>query len=74
MFKGMLQNLAGLTSDRASVMKSFCKAFSENRKHLLETEQDKEFLHWNAHFLLGLNSERATIIVCHKKLQCLAVF
>ena len=51
-FKGMLKNLSGLMSDRASVMKSFDKAFSEKRKDLLETEEDMEFLHCNAHFLL----------------------
>ena len=56
-FKGMLKNLSGLMSDRASVMKSFDKAFSEKRKDLLETEEDMEFLHCNAHFLLGLSSE-----------------
>ena len=42
-------------SDRASVMKSFDTAFSDKRKAVTGTDKEMEFLHCNAHFLLGLS-------------------
>ena len=55
-FRTMLQNLSGLMSDRASVMKPFDKTFNENRKTLLDIEENMEYLHCNAHFLLGMST------------------
>ena len=56
-YRTMLSKMVGLMSDRASVMKSFDKIFNEHRKELLQTDESLEFLHCNAHFLLGLSSE-----------------
>jgi hypothetical protein len=55
-FKIMLTNLSGLMSDRASVMKSFDKEMNKARQRILETQEDLNFLHCNAHFLLGLSN------------------
>jgi hypothetical protein len=53
----MLEKLVSLMSDRVSVMKAFNKKFDEHRKELLDTEESLQFIHYNAHFLLGLSSE-----------------
>ena len=57
-YKAMLSNMTGVMSDRASVMKSFGRKLNETRqKELGQTETDNlEFLHCNAHFLLGLST------------------
>lgn len=61
-FKSMLEKLTGLMSDRASVMKSFNKAFDTQRQEKLMTQSNMEFLHCNAHFLLGLSSESEKVL------------
>ena len=66
-FRSMVRNLTGLMSDRASVMKSFNHKFNTKRKELLEMEEDMEFLHCNAHFLLGLSSACEKVIKTYQK-------
>ena len=55
-FKAMLTNMTGLMSDRASVMKSFGRKLNETRQKELGQTDNLEFLHCNAHFLLGLST------------------
>ena len=57
-FKDIMSHLVGLMSDRASVMKSFDKALEKERQSILGTtaEDRLQFLHCNAHFLLGLSN------------------
>ena len=66
-FCRMLQQLSGVMSDRASVMKSFNKALDEERKMLLQSEEGLQFLHCNAHFLLGLSTESEKILAKNEK-------
>ena len=66
-FCRMLQQLSGVMSDRASVMKSFNKALDEERKMLLQSEEGLQFLHCNAHFLLGLSTESEKILAQNEK-------
>ncbi|KAL8580963.1 hypothetical protein ACOMHN_017530 [Nucella lapillus] len=42
---------------KAAVMKSFQKNLEEERRILLHTDEGLDFLHCNAHFLLGLGAE-----------------
>ena len=65
-YKTMLVNMVGLMSDKASVMKSFDRQFDEQRKQL-NTEESLQFLHGNAHFLLGLSNEAEKIVKDIKK-------
>lgn len=58
----MLQNLTGLMSDRASVMKSFDNSFNQQRQQTLRTNENMEFLHCNAHFLLGLSTASEKVL------------
>ena len=65
-YKNILFKLSGIMSDRASVMKSFDKDFECERSKVLCNEKDYSsvnFLHCNAHFLLGLST------VCEKVLK-----
>ena len=61
-YKTMLANMVGLMSDRACVMKYFDRQFDDQRRQLLNTEEWLQFLHCNAHFLLGLSSEADKIV------------
>ncbi|KAL8599848.1 hypothetical protein ACOMHN_038421 [Nucella lapillus] len=56
-FVQMLHGLSGIMTDRASVMKSFGRSLEEERRVLLQTDEGLNFLHCNAHFLLGLGAE-----------------
>ena len=56
-FKAMMTNMTGLMSDRASVMKSFGRTFNETCQKELEQTGNLEFMHCNAHFLLGLSTD-----------------
>ena len=57
-FHAMLENMVSLMSDRASVMKSFNRAFQEKRQQILgDTSTQLQFLYCSAHFLLGLSHE-----------------
>ncbi|KAK7095511.1 hypothetical protein V1264_006907 [Littorina saxatilis] len=56
-FLQLLSGLSTVMSDRAAVMKSYGRALEEERRLLLDTEDGMNFLHCNAHFLLGLASE-----------------
>ena len=58
----MLQNLTGLMSDRASVMKSFDNSFNQQRQQTLRTNENMEFLHCNAHFLLVLSTASEKVL------------
>ena len=55
-FVEFLQKLQGIMSDRAAVMKCFMGRFDDMRKELLQTEEDLQFLHCNAHVLLGFST------------------
>ena len=44
-------------SDRASVMKSFGHALNQERQEMLQTTEELQILHCNAHFLLGIAAE-----------------
>ena len=55
-FRDILSNLVATMSDRASVMKSYNCALNKKRQEELGTSENIEFLHCNAHFLLGLSS------------------
>ena len=61
-YKTMLANMVGLMNDRSSVMKSFDRQFDDQRRQVLNTEESLQFLHCNAHFLLGLSSEAEHIV------------
>ena len=50
-FANMLQGMSAVMSDRAPAMKSFGKQLNNERKLLLQTDKDLDFLHCNAHFL-----------------------
>ena len=56
-FIGMLRGLSAVMTDRASVMKSFGRTLEAQRQQLLQTDEGLEFLHCNAHFLLGLGTQ-----------------
>lgn len=56
-FYHILLGLSGIMSDRAAVMKSFGRRLEAERKELLQEDEGLEFLHCNAHFLLGLGAE-----------------
>lgn len=56
-FISMLKSLSACMTDRASNMKSFAKELEKERQSLLQTEEELQFLHCNAHFLLGLATE-----------------
>ena len=45
-------------SDRASVMKSFGRALNQERQEMLQTTEELQILHCNAHFLLDIAAER----------------
>ena len=55
-FRRILQNLAGVMSDRAAVMKKFKVDLQEAIQVTLGTQESIEFLYCNAHFLLGLSN------------------
>lgn len=61
-FKEMLSNLVGVMSDRAAVMKAFDKQLNTKRKEILGTQENLEFLHCNAHFLLGMSSGADSVL------------
>ena len=57
-FVELFQCLSGLMSDRASVMKSFGRALNQERQEMLQTTEELQILHCNAHFLLDIAAER----------------
>ena len=70
-FRVILQNMVGLMSDRASVMQSFNQSFNKKRDEELHTNSNNvndsenltcEFLHCNAHFLLGLSTAAEKVL------------
>ena len=66
-FLQMLHQLSGLVSDRCSTMKSFDRAMQEEKKTLLQTEENIQLDHCNAHFLLGLSAECEKILARREK-------
>lgn len=68
-FHTMLKHVTGLMSDRASVMKAFNKSFNDRRNVALGVNENVEFLHCNAHFLLGLSSATEKILKLWEKSQ-----
>ena len=62
-FLQLLKGMSAVMSDRAAVMKSFGHALNEERRGMLQTEDELHFLYCNAHFLLGLSS------ACEKDLK-----
>ena len=62
-FLDMLSRLSAVMTDRASVMKSFTQCLQRERQVLLQTEEGLDFLHCNAHFLLGLSSEVRKVLL-----------
>ena len=66
-FYHILLGLSGVMTDRAAVMKSFGRKFEEERKELLQTDEGLEFLHCNAHFLLGLGAESRKALAADEK-------
>ena len=65
LFKTLLAKLAATMSDRAAVNKSFNAELNAMRKATLGTDEDIEFLHCNAHFLLGLANSSAKTLKMH---------
>ena len=63
--KKNLQNLVGLTTDRANTMKCVGKLLQQHITATLQQEVQVEFLHCNAHFLLGISTgaEKALVRV-----------
>ena len=63
--KKMLQNLVGLMTDRANTMKCVGKLLKQHITATLQQEVQIEFLHCNAHFLLGISTgaEKALVRV-----------
>ncbi|GFO34539.1 WD repeat and hmg-box DNA-binding protein 1 [Plakobranchus ocellatus] len=55
-FKEILSKLQCTMTDRASVMKKFCKELNDTCHSTLSNNEELTFLHCNAHFLLGLSS------------------
>ena len=55
-FVTMLSKVCATMTDRASTMKSFSRQFDMDRKDMLLTDTSMEFLHCNAHVLLGVSS------------------
>ncbi|RUS77902.1 hypothetical protein EGW08_014333 [Elysia chlorotica] len=55
-FKEILSKLKGTRTDRASVMKKFCRDLDSSCKSTLGNDEQLVFLHCNAHFLLGISS------------------
>lgn len=51
----MLSNMVSTMSDRAGTMNCFAKLLDDHRTGLINPEIRLEFLHCNAHFLLGLS-------------------
>ena len=66
-FPQMLHQLSGLMSDRCSTVKSFDRAMQKEKKTLPQTEENIQFLHCNAHFLLGLSAECEKILARREK-------
>lgn len=66
-FVRMLLGLSGVMSDRASVMKSFGKRLQDERQVLLQIDEGLDFLHCNAHFLLGLGTDCKKVLANEEK-------
>ena len=66
-FIQMLQSLSGTMTDRASVMKSFRRERQKEKQTLLQTDEDLQFLHCDAHFLLGFGAERKKLLAAREK-------
>ncbi|KAL3857378.1 hypothetical protein ACJMK2_012053 [Sinanodonta woodiana] len=70
LFKMFFTKLTATMSDRAAVNKAFNKELNTMRKATIGTEEDLDFLHCNAHVLLGLaNAANKTL----KNVFCSAV-
>ncbi|KAK2168158.1 hypothetical protein LSH36_20g15003 [Paralvinella palmiformis] len=66
-FLQMLHHLSGLMSNRCSTMKSFDRALQEERKLMLQTDEDIQFLHCNSRFLLSLSVQCEKILAKREK-------
>ncbi|GFO27461.1 hypothetical protein PoB_005396600 [Plakobranchus ocellatus] len=55
-FREIISKLQCTVTDRASVMKKFCKDLNDTCQSTLSNNEEMTFLHCNAHFLLGLSS------------------
>ena len=62
-FLDTLSRLSAVMTDRASVMKSFTQRLQHEGQVLLQTDEGLDFLHCNAHFLLGLPSEVRKVLL-----------
>lgn len=61
--RSMLKHITRWMSDRASVMRSFNKAFSEQRRDTLAAaDNDMEFVHCNTHFLFGTSAASEKVL------------
>lgn len=67
MFVQMLVSLTSIMSDRAAVMKSFARSLQVERRLLLQTDEGLEFLHCNAHYLLGLGVACKNVLTSQEK-------
>ena len=65
-FTSLLKGMSAVMSDRAAVMKSFGRALDEERRGMLQTDDELHFLYCNAHFLLGLSTACEKVL---KKLE-----
>ena len=66
-FRQILQNLSGVMTDRAAVMKKYKKDLNDAVQATLGTQESIEFLGCNAHFLLGLSSKSNTTLTAIQK-------
>ncbi|KAL3859743.1 hypothetical protein ACJMK2_009941 [Sinanodonta woodiana] len=78
LFKMFFTKLTAAMSDRAAINKAFNKKLNTMRKATIGTEEDLDFLHCNAHVLLGhANSANKTLknvlcsaAECKKSTKC----
>ena len=66
-FRQILQNLSGVTTDIAAVMKKYKKDPNDAVQATLGTRESIEFLGCNAHFLMGLSSKSNTTLTAIQK-------
>ena len=60
-FKGVLEKVTSVMSDRASIMKSYSEKLLQYKKTELGEDFGVHFLYCNAHILLGLSAKHVRL-------------
>ena len=63
----LLRGMSAVMRDRASVMKSFGRSLDQERRRILQTDEELQLLYCNAHFRLGLETACQTVLIKMEK-------